>query len=191
MNEPFGALRGVSKIGAAHPLMLAKAARYKLPAIADTASSCAANWTATTLAGAPDVRWYHTAVWTGSEMIVWGGYNYNTGQLQNGGKYDPATDSWTPTAVPITCNPTVDCAPSARSQHSAVWTGIEMIIWGGADFSGFFSTGGRYNPDTDTWKATSTTNAPASRTWQTAVWTGSEMIIWGGEGEHVIVGDGG
>jgi hypothetical protein len=191
LAERFDGLLGVQKEVAAHPLMLAKTARYRVPAITDTPSSCAANWTATTLTGAPDVRWYHTAVWTGSEMIVWGGYNYNTGWLQNGGKYDPATDSWTPTAIPIICNPTVDCAPSARSSHSAVWTGTEMIIWGGADGSTLFNTGAAYNPGTDIWTATSTTNAPAGRTSQTAVWTGSEMIIWGGDGDHVTFGDGG
>ena len=42
------------------------------------------------------------------------------------------------------------------------------------------NTGGRYNPSTDSWTATSTTNAPAARGVHTAVWTGSEMIVWGG-----------
>ena len=42
------------------------------------------------------------------------------------------------------------------------------------------NTGGRYNPGTDSWTATSTTNAPAGRDDHTAVWTGSEMIVWGG-----------
>ena len=30
-----------------------------------------------TTTGAPAARGYHTAVWTGSEMIVWGGYYNN------------------------------------------------------------------------------------------------------------------
>ena len=46
--------------------------------------------------------------------------------------------------------------------------------------SGYLNTGGRYNPSTDSWTATSTTNAPAARVDHTAVWTGSEMIVWGG-----------
>src|SRR5438876_6571885 len=58
-----------------------------------------------------------------------------------------------------------------------------MIVWGGAG-CGFAScdlnTGGRYNPATDSWTATSTTNAPNGRADPTAVWTGSEMIVWGG-----------
>ena len=56
-----------------------------------------------------------------------------------------------------------------------------MIIWGGAGPGPtYFNTGGRYNPDTDGWVATSTTNAPTAREDHTAVWTGSEMIAWGG-----------
>ena len=54
-----------------------------------------------------------------------------------------------------------------------------MIVWGGCNDSGSLNTGGRYNPSTDSWTATSTTNAPAGRV-HTAVWTGSEMIVWGG-----------
>src|SRR5205807_1108356 len=73
-------------------------------------------------------------------------------------------------------------APStpARAAHTAVWTGSEMIVWGGSDGSNTLNTGGRYNPATDSWTATSITNqTPHARAAHTAVWTGSEMIIWG------------
>ncbi len=40
-------------------------------------------------------------------------------------------------------------------------------------------TGGRYNPGTNSWTATSLTNAPTPRDSHTAVWTGNEMIVWG------------
>src|SRR5205823_5833600 len=81
-------------------------------------------------------------------------------------------DMWTPTSINL--------APTARQSHTAVWTGSEMIIWGGTDPSSDFNTGGRYNPSTDSWTPTSTVNAPAARAFHTAVWTGSEMIVWGG-----------
>src|SRR5213594_1363994 len=71
-------------------------------------------------------------------------------------------------------------APAARDSHTAVWTGSEMIVWGGFNGSSYLNTGGRYNPGTDSWIATSTTNAPAGRQEFAAVWTGSEMIVWGG-----------
>ena len=55
-------------------------------------------------------------------MIVWGGVNA-TGYLNTGGRYDPGTDSWTATGT--------TGAPAARDYHTAVWTGSEMIVWGG------------------------------------------------------------
>jgi N-acetylneuraminic acid mutarotase len=133
------------------------------------------SWTATSTSNAPSSRYGHTAVWTGTEMIVWGGsgaFNY----LNTGGRYNPSTDSWTDTS-------SVDRrhAPSARRGHTAVWTGSQMIIWGGRDGSNFLNTGGRYNPGMDSWTATSTPSAPSGREAHTAVWTGNEMIIWGGD----------
>jgi N-acetylneuraminic acid mutarotase len=71
-------------------------------------------------------------------------------------------------------------APEARETSTAVWTGSEMIVWGGGNFNGGLNTGGRYNPALDTWTATSTTNAPEPRGSQSTVWTGGELIIWGG-----------
>jgi hypothetical protein len=56
-----------------------------------------------------------------------------------------------------------------------------MIVWGGYSNGSFLNTGGRYNPGTDHWTATSTTNAPTGRLDHTAVWTSSEMIVWGGQ----------
>ena len=51
-------------------------------------------------------------------------------------------------------------APDARELHTAVWTGTEMIVWGGLRAVGVFNAGGRYNPSTDTWTPTSIDNAP-------------------------------
>ena len=131
------------------------------------------NWASTCITNAPDGRIDHSAVWTGSEMIVWGGENYPF-VLNTGGRYNPSTDSWTATS---TTN-----APDARGRHTAVWTGSEMIVWGGRDaFSRPLNTGGRYNPATDSWTHTSIRiNPPLGREGHTAVWTGSQMIIWGG-----------
>jgi hypothetical protein len=120
-------------------------------------------WSPTSLAGAPSARSGHTAVWTGSKMIVWGG------STAEGGIYDPVADTWQPMSVAG--------APSARTGHTAVWTGSKMVVWGGG---ASLDTGGVYDPDTDAWTATSTANAPGGRSLHTAVWTGSRMIVWGG-----------
>jgi hypothetical protein len=66
-----------------------------------------------------------------------------------------------------------------------------MIVWGGGTLLHGSNTGGRYNPSTDSWTATSTTNAPNGRTRHTAVWTGSEMIVWGGEAYPTYFNTGG
>jgi N-acetylneuraminic acid mutarotase len=130
-------------------------------------------WTVTSTAGAPIAREAHTAVWTGSEMIVWGGWNVDSqSNLNTGGRYDPATNGW---IVTDTTN-----APDGRSNHTAVWTGSEMIVWGGRGSSPQFNTGGGYDPAADMWTAINTTNAPDGRLYHTAVWTGNEMIVWGG-----------
>ena len=60
-----------------------------------------------------------------------------------------------------------------------------MIVWGGYNAGSYFNTGGRYDPGTNTWTATGTTNAPTGREHPTAVWTGSEMIVWGGLGNVI------
>jgi hypothetical protein len=147
---------------------------YKLPQISVPLDCIDNTWTAITTVNAPEARTTRTAVWTGSEMIIWGGGNFSGG-LNTGSRYNPALDTWTATS---TTN-----APEARGSQRSVWTGSELIIWGGITSAGqFLNTGGRYNPVTDSWTATNTTNAPAARVDHSAVWTGNEMIVWGGLG---------
>jgi N-acetylneuraminic acid mutarotase len=141
------------------------------------------SWTASSTTNAPSPRDSHTAIWTGSEMVVWGGEGDNFIVLYSGGRYNPIIDSWTATSTTNT--------PTARGGHTAVWTGNEMIVWGGYDGVALLNTGGRYNPGTDSWTATSTASAPLARNFHTAVWTGSEMIVWGGNSTSGITKTGG
>jgi hypothetical protein len=149
--------------------------------------------------GAPDARAGHTAVWTGNEMIVWGGYftglnpYMNLTNLNTGGHYSPAENDWMRTTP-------VRGAPSARNGHRAIWTRTEMIIWGGStnqrpptvpSSRANLPTGARYNPMTETWIPMSTNGLPvflahtSSSNYgppdavPTAAWTGSEMLVWG------------
>jgi hypothetical protein len=50
----------------------------------------------------PAARDYHTAVWTGREMIVWG-EGSASGVLNDGGRYNPAANTWA--AVPTSGAP--------------------------------------------------------------------------------------
>ena len=72
-----------------------------------------------------------------------------------------------------------------------MWTGSEMIVWGGEGLGPVLNTGGKYNPGTDSWTDTTVTNAPAARRYHTAVWTGSEMIVWGGSDGFDFLNTGG
>ena len=145
------------------------------------------HWTPTSLLNAPSPRMGQTAVWTGTEMLVWGGYGPQIfqGRLvepqvnNDGARYNPARDFWTAMET--------NSAPVARMGHSAVWTGDEMIVWGGIMTNRFnpqvtsvLNSGGRYNPSLNTWTSISSSSAPMARVQHTAVWTGDEMIIWGG-----------
>jgi hypothetical protein len=68
-------------------------------------------------------------------MIVWGGDSDVNGALATGARYDSASDSWLATGL--------SNVPSARWFHTAVFTGREMIVWGGT--TGILTnTGGRY-----------------------------------------------
>ena len=116
-------------------------------------------------------------------MIIWGGRPSNSSgctALLDGARYNPAADSW---FVVDTPQPEPWCG---RFDHTAVWTGDEMIIWGGEDGVGR-NTGARYDPMQGAWTYISSiweptpAGQPSGRKGHTAVWTGSRMIIWGGE----------
>jgi hypothetical protein len=67
-------------------------------------------------------------------MVVWGGIGIIADD--SGARYDPATDSWTPTAE-------TTGVPSPRRWQTAIWTDLEMIVWGGV-ISASTDTGGVY-----------------------------------------------
>jgi len=124
----------------------------------------------------------YAAVWTGKEMIVWGGYS-NTTEYGDGAAYDPATRTWTKIAAgPL----------AGRDLPVAVWTGKDMLIFGGSGTSGASSDGAAYNPATNTWRklapipASLGGNLTGSGSY--AVWTGKVMVAWGffgnGGGAH-------
>jgi N-acetylneuraminic acid mutarotase len=138
------------------------------------------SWSAMSELDAPAKRSRHSAVWTGSEMIIWGG-GYLTSGLDWShrgafGSYDPDSNQWS--------NGLTDGAPSARSDHSAIWTGTEMIIWGGWSGNTFeehrLQSGGSLDFATGTWTSLPLDGAPPARAGHCSVWTGREMIIWGG-----------
>lgn len=145
-----------------------------------SASSGEGTWLPISTDGAPIARSGHVAVWTGSEMIVAGGWTWDTtlgryALTDQFGRYNPSTDTWI-----------VDTGAMATAGQTAVWTGSGMLVWGGI---GVNAGGSRYVPGA-TWTAMSTIGQPTPRDFHTAVWTGSEMIVWGGNSDGTLDGDG-
>lgn len=121
------------------------------------------SWRPISNKGAPSARYNPATVWTGEEMIVYGG---NAGV--DARAYNPTTDSWR--------NLSLRDAPGLHVRGDAVWTGSEMLLWGRTDCD----VGGRYDVATDTWKAFSSQGVLLPRSYQSMVWTGDALLIYGG-----------
>jgi hypothetical protein len=124
-------------------------------------------------------RWGHTAVWTGSEVLMFGGTG-ESGEVRDGAAYDPAAGTWRTI-------PDVPLAPSFN--QIAVWSGADVLVWGGqaqiAEGAGFitYSDGAAYNPEFDSWRPLAT--APVKVKGDTYSASGDDaggMIIWGTSG---------
>ena len=108
------------------------------------------EWQMTIGAEAPiSSRTGHVSVWTGSELVVWGGWRTTSDPglletLDDGAAYDPATDTWRLLAP----SPLV-----GRVGAGVVWTGTEMLVLA-TQQGGVLPTrnGAAYNPATDTWR---------------------------------------
>jgi hypothetical protein len=83
--------------------------------------------------------------WTGREVVVLGGPfvgdTSGASAVRPGAAYDPSTNTWR-------ILPSNGLSP--RSGQAVVWTGNELLAWGGAAFTGFtskpFADGARYSP---------------------------------------------
>src|SRR4029077_9579130 len=79
-------------------------------------------------------------------------FDYRLPAIGGGAQAGPGT--WDPTFA----------LPEAYSGTSSVWTGTEMIIWGGTEAGqSKYNSGSRYDPVLDTWHTMSGTNAPDVR----------------------------
>lgn len=121
----------------------------------------------------PEVRTGPAAVWTGQDLLVWGGYVYtgysDEAPSANGFSWNAANEKWT--SLP-------QSPLGARSFPATVWTGAELLLWGGWDGLGaFFGDGAAFNPETARWR--SLPASPLGPRAALSVWTGSELLLWG------------
>ncbi|MCU1390491.1 MAG: hypothetical protein JWL72_3829, partial [Ilumatobacteraceae bacterium] len=117
--------------------------------------------------------------WSGKELIVWGGYgttgtpaapSATDGTANDGAAFDVAAGTWRTLAPgPL----------SARSSAASVWTGTELLVWGGVNGSTELSDGAAYDPTLDKWQPIAA-GGPTNTGSPLAVWDGTEMIVIGG-----------
>ncbi len=128
--------------------------------------------------GAPSPRTGHSIVWTGVDYVVWGGASHVQNDvgtpLGDGARYDPALDRWRPVSM--------DGAPPPRSGHRAAWTGEEMVVFGEdvGVFPAHAMEGWLYDPERDAWRAMSTVGAPTVRAIYAVVAIDGKVVVWGG-----------
>jgi hypothetical protein len=110
-------------------------------------------------------------VWTGSELIVWGGGERDSTTTRTGAAYNPRTDSWRPLSE----------APLGLNLVSGVWTGREMIVFGSllddrnrADTR--TSVGAAYDPISDAWRKLPASDLSPQAT--SATWSYGRLLAW-------------
>lgn len=135
-------------------------------------------------------RLFEVTIWTGTELVVWGGCDASILQCDDLGRgiftdgiaYDPPADEWRELAP----------SPLVPGIHpKGVWTGSEVLIYAGTASSEHGPTAAAYNPSTDTWRPLP--DPPmAPRRYATAAWTGQLFVLWGGSrlGTEIEFGDG-
>lgn len=128
-------------------------------------------------------RYAHASVWTGTEVIVWGGIHKPSDpepDLSDGAIYIPAADTWRRIAP----------APEGMSGPArAVWTGSEMIVRTDHGSEGPVQLAA-YDPISDTWEEIPADPLAAAEGYVMA-WTGEEVVFLGGSSGDVMAGAGG
>jgi hypothetical protein len=151
----------------------------------DLASELPEGWSE--LPAPPENRSNAATAWTGSQLLIWGGY-----QFVGSGDEDPDSDGFIFDAADRTWETMPDSPLEGRSGAASAWTGDELLIWGGWD-GGFrpdpyLANGAAYDPSTRTWRMLPP--APISERRPFSVWTGKELIVWGSTGRELFLQDG-
>ena len=114
-------------------------------------------------------------IWTGAEMIIWGGVpGQDREGLRDGAAFDPASDAWR-------MLPASSLATTGPSR--AVWAGDRMVVVAPESTVS-------YDPATDTWRTEADGLAPPSFH-GLITWTGDSVVAWTDDGIFALGGDDG
>ena len=122
-----------------------------------------------------------SGVWTGSEVLF-------AHESIGGQALDPHQGTWrTLAAGPL----------SPRQEPSRVWTGRELVVWGGCDMLSAecsdstgrerFRDGAVYNPSSDTWRTMAPSPLPEGAV-TAAVWAGAEVFYYTADVDAGVAG---
>ena len=136
-----------------------------------TYDPAADNWGELIVGPQPsEVELNSSGVWTGSEVLF-------AHESISGLALDPDQGTWrTLAAGPL----------SPRQEPSRVWTGRELVVWGGCDHvlaecsdstGQEFRDGAVYQPSSDTWRTMAPSPLPEGAVTD-AVWTGAEVFYY-------------
>lgn len=123
-----------------------------------------------------------SVLWTGSQVIFWGGwlperYKKPNG-LNSGTAFDPAANTWT--ELPL------DGSPEGRMEHTATWTGSRMLLYGGVtsptyDEREYLISGALYDPVRSKWSPMSHGSLrPQPHPYRFAlrsIWVGTHVLL--------------
>ncbi len=136
--------------------------------------------------GAPPASYYTYSIWTGSELLFFGGRicdQDTRGCFAKGGvAYSPKNDRWR----------TLQMSGAPESLFLGVdWVGTGLLGFIGSSkaspYSLYvtedYSVAYFYSIDTDRWTRRQTIDPPSSRSLAATEWMGSEWLIWGGTTE--------
>jgi prepilin-type N-terminal cleavage/methylation domain-containing protein len=136
------------------------------------------SWRPMSTVNQPAARMHAGRGWSGTEMIVFGGTrggscNVGTCIHNDGGRYNPTTDTWTP--IPTPPSPITVGGSSAYSD--SIVSGNYYVFF--TDFDSPYRQGGRYNLTTNTWATVSKTGA-ISRSDRAIASVNNKIYVWGG-----------
>ena len=111
------------------------------------------------------------AIWTGAEVIVWGGGGRSSRFAGDGAAYDPATNEWRKIAR----------APISLNNVNLTWTGSEMVAIGSRlDFGNHASTrvavGAAYDPSANAWSRIA--DSKLSPQAETTAWADGHVVAY-------------
>jgi hypothetical protein len=163
LEPPDPSLCGYGLVLAIGDRLVVLGGQHAAPGAGAIFSPAKGTWTKMSGQGAPSPRDRPIGAWTGTEVIVWGGYPEH-GTYSDGALYDPATDKWRPMASNT----------SLAGVSVSAWCDGRLFVY--ADSA---AGGGLYDPERDEWTPISVVGIPdLSRS--AVVGTGSEVVFWGG-----------